>query len=96
MYSPVVDSAFEVSFALHRTTTWRWRLAERHVRLTVRRLKQGDDDNDVAAVHQPLAVVAALEEVHQALAWRRRRPTARPWPRGPPACGKRSRRSRHV
>ena len=61
MYSPVVDSAFEVSLALHRTTTWRWRLAERHVRLTVRRLKQGDDDNDVAAVHQPLAVVAALQ-----------------------------------
>ena len=30
VYSPVVDSAFEVSFALHRTTTWRWRLAERH------------------------------------------------------------------
>ena len=54
MYSLVVDSAFEVSLALHRTTTWRWRLAERHVRLTVRRLKQGDDDNDVAAVHQPL------------------------------------------
>ena len=48
VYSPVVDSVFEVSLALHRTTTWRWRLAERHVRLTVRRLKQGDDDNDVA------------------------------------------------
>ena len=61
VYSPVVDSAFEVSLALHRTTTWRWRLAERHVRLTVRRLKQGDDDNDVAAVHQPLAVVAAVQ-----------------------------------
>ena len=30
VYSPVVDSAFEVSLALRRTTTWRWRLAERH------------------------------------------------------------------